>query len=158
MHLVAVEDAEAGVSVRVEEVPVVTPVELPDPVPEPSPVVVVVLVLVVVLLLDDAGLCVVLAVLVELLALDEEEAGAKTGPGLDVTHLPLIGSQKVLEPSAFTVSVAFAGTTPSLGVPWAGQELPVSICAPELGPPRTKDISHCVVPDVHASPVSEDCV
>lgn len=158
MHLAAVEDADAGVSVLVVDVPVVTPVELPEPLPEPSPVVVVVLVLVVVLLLDDAGLCVVLAVSVELFALDDDDAGAVAGPALDVTHLPLIGSQKVLEPSALTVSEDFGGTMPDFGVPSAGQALPVSICAPEFGPPSTNDISQELAPDVHASPVVDDCV
>ena len=92
-HFVAVEEAEAGVSVFVEEIPVVTPVELPEPVPEPSPVVVVVLVLVVVLLLDDAGVCVTLVELVAAFGLLDDDAGAVTLGMFVVTHLPLIGSQ-----------------------------------------------------------------
>jgi hypothetical protein len=104
VHFDAVEDAVAGLLVFVDDVPFVTLVELPVPVPEPSPVVVVVLVLVVVLLLDDAGFWVVLVVLVELFALDDDDAGAFEAVEELVTHLPLIGSQYVFEPSAFDVS------------------------------------------------------
>jgi hypothetical protein len=93
VHFVAAEDDDAGLSVVVEETLDPVPVELPEPEPEPSPVVVELLVVVVVLLLDDAGVSVFVVDAVELLALDDDAAGAVGAGMFVVTHLPLIGSQ-----------------------------------------------------------------
>jgi len=140
--LEAVEDDDAGASVWLVDTPELTPVELPEPDPDPSPVVVVVVSVTVVVLDELAGVSVWLVVSVEALALDDEDAGTSAAGMPDVTHLPLIGSQNVLEPSALVVSVAGSGSAPRSGKPSAGHASPVSICLPEFAPPTANAIAH----------------
>lgn len=91
VHLDDVDEAEAGLSVFVVATLSMVPV-VPEP-DVPLPDVVVVPVVVVVELDELAGVEVCAVVSVELLAEDDDDAGATGAGPPEVTHVPEIGSQ-----------------------------------------------------------------